>query len=52
MLSEQGVCTVIAAGLEYQVLATNDLEEPTLASCAVVEEAIIMRMEGNLWRIE
>ena len=52
MLSEQGICTVIAAGLEYQVLATNDQEEPTLASCAVVQQAIIMRTEGHLWRIE
>jgi hypothetical protein len=33
-------------------LAVNDLEEPTLASCAVVEEAIIVRTEGHLWRIE
>ena len=37
LVSEQGVCTVIAAGREYRELATNDLQEPTLASCAVVD---------------
>ena len=52
MMSERGVCTVIAAGREYQELATNDLQEPTLASCAVVDGAIIVRTERHLYRIE
>jgi outer membrane protein assembly factor BamB len=53
MVSEQGVCTVIAAsGREYQELATNDLQEATLASFAVVDGAIIVRTEGHLYRIE
>lgn len=52
VLSEEGVCTVIAAGREYRELATNDLQEPTLASCAVVERALIVRTAGHLYRIE
>jgi outer membrane protein assembly factor BamB len=52
LLSEQGVCTVIAASREYQALATNDLRETTMASPAVVENAIIVRTEGHLYRIE
>jgi outer membrane protein assembly factor BamB len=53
MVSEQGVCTVIAAsGREYQELATNDLQEATLASFAVVAGAILVRTEGHLYRIE
>ena len=52
MVSERGVCTVIAAGRQYQELATNDLQEPTLASCAVVDSAIIVRTERHLYRIE
>ena len=52
LLSEEGVCTVIAAGREYRELATNDLQEPTLASCAVVERALIVRTAGHLYRIE
>ena len=52
LVSERGVCTVIAAGREYQELATNDLQEATLASFAVVDEALIVRTERHLYRIE
>ena len=52
LLSEQGVCTVIAAGREYRELATNDLQEPALASCAVVDRALIVRTAQHLYRIE
>ena len=52
MVSEQGVCTVIAAADEYQQLARNDLQERTLASFAVVDQAIIVRTEKHLYRIE
>jgi hypothetical protein len=43
---------VIAASREYRELATNDLQEPTLASFAVVDRAIIVRTERHLYRIE
>ena len=52
LVSERGVCTVIAAGREYRELATNDLQERTLASLAVAEGAIIVRTEGHLYRIQ
>jgi outer membrane protein assembly factor BamB len=52
LLSEQGVCTVIAASREYQELATSDLQERTLASCAVVDGSIIVRTAGHLYRFE
>lgn len=52
MMSEQGICTVIAAAREYQEVATNDLQEPTLASCAVAKGAIFVRTESSLYRIE
>jgi outer membrane protein assembly factor BamB len=52
MVSEQGICTVISAGQQYQELATNDLQERTLASCAVVDQAIIVRTERHVYRIE
>jgi len=52
MVSERGVCTVIAASREYRQLATNDLQEPTLASFAVVDRAIIVRTERHLHCIE
>jgi outer membrane protein assembly factor BamB len=51
LVSERGVCTVIAAGREYRELATNDLKEPTLASFAVVDQAILARTAGHLYRI-
>jgi hypothetical protein len=43
---------VIAAADEYQQLARNDLQERTLASFAVVDQAIIVRTEKHLYRIE
>ena len=41
-----------SCSLQYQELATNDLQKPTLASCAVTNGAIIVRTEGHLYRIE
>jgi len=52
LLSEEGVCTVIAAGRQYQQLATNDLQEPVQASMAVVDRAILVRTLRHLYRIE
>lgn len=49
--SEDGLTTVLAAGESFQLLATNDLEERTLASAAVSENALFLRSENHLWRI-
>jgi len=52
IVSEEGVCTVFAAGREYRELAVTDLREQTLASCAVIDSSIIVRTAGHLYRIE
>ncbi|MEQ1860504.1 MAG: PQQ-binding-like beta-propeller repeat protein [Chthoniobacteraceae bacterium] len=49
--NETGIGTVIAAGRKFEVLATNDLAEPTLASPAVADGAIFIRSEKRLRRI-
>ena len=48
--SETGVGSVIAASRTFAKLATNALEERTLASYAVCENALIIRTEHNLYR--
>lgn len=50
-LDEQGSCTVFAAGPEPKVLATNALGERALASIAVVQNDLLIRTEGHLFRI-
>jgi outer membrane protein assembly factor BamB len=50
--SEDGETTAIAPGKEFRKLALNSLEEPTLASLAVSENALYIRSEKNLYRIE
>ncbi len=50
-LSETGVGYVVRAGRKFELLAKNELGERTLASCAVVDNAILMRSEGHLWRL-
>jgi outer membrane protein assembly factor BamB len=52
MISEEGVCTVIAAAREYQELARNDLQERTLASFAVTGQSLLVRTDEHLYRIE
>lgn len=49
---EEGVCTVVRAGDEFEQLARNDLEEATLASFAVVDNALLIRTQRRLYRIE
>ncbi len=50
--SEDGVGIVIAAGKEFNQLARNDLKERTLASYAVIDEALLIRSDKHLYRIE
>jgi outer membrane protein assembly factor BamB len=49
--NEEGVTYVVSAGTTYELLATNDLEEVTLASPAVTDNALFLRSESHLWRI-
>ncbi|MEX0613568.1 MAG: PQQ-binding-like beta-propeller repeat protein [Pirellulales bacterium] len=49
--NEAGVTYVVKAGTTFELLATNDLQERTLASPAVTNNAIFLRSELYLWRI-
>lgn len=51
-LNENGVTTVIQAGTEYESIAKNALEERTLASPVPADDALYLRSESHLWRIE
>jgi outer membrane protein assembly factor BamB len=50
--SEEGTCVVIQAGKEFEEISRNTLGERTLASYAVAEEALFIRTEKNLYRIQ
>jgi outer membrane protein assembly factor BamB len=50
-LSEEGVGTVLAPGQEFRKLATNKLNETTLASMAVSGGSIFIRSDRHLYRI-
>lgn len=48
---EKGLGVVVKPGKSFQVLAKNDLGERSLASYAVIENDLLIRTEGHLWRI-
>ena len=50
--NEDGVTTVVGSGREFKLLATNALEERIMATPAVVGDALVLRTEGHLYRIE
>jgi outer membrane protein assembly factor BamB len=50
-VNESGVGFVVKAGKSFELIAKNDLGERTLASPAVLEEAILIRTQGHLWKI-
>ena len=50
--NEVGVGFVVKAGKKYELLATNDLAERSLASYAVADGTIFIRTEKQLWRVE
>ena len=49
--NEAGVGFVVKGGKTYELLATNDLGERTLASYAVADGALFIRSESHLWKI-
>ena len=51
-LSEEGKATVIEAGRQFKVLATNQLESGFMASPAVSGKALYLRTKTHLYRIE
>jgi outer membrane protein assembly factor BamB len=50
--NETGATYVLKAGKTYELIATNDLTEPTLASLAVTDGALFVRSEKYLRRIQ
>ncbi|MBN2375172.1 MAG: PQQ-binding-like beta-propeller repeat protein [Sedimentisphaerales bacterium] len=50
--NQSGKTTVIAAGKEFKVLSTNDLDQGFMASPAVDGNALILRSKTHLYRIE
>ena len=42
---------IVARGKSFQLLATNDIEERTLASAAVSHGSLYLRSETHLWRM-
>lgn len=49
--SEDGVSSVFRAGPEFEILATNDMQDYTLSSVAVKDGRIFLRTAGWLWAI-
>ena len=49
--SEEGVTTVVAPGIEYRELATNQLDGTILASMAVANGSLFIRTHDHLYRI-
>lgn len=47
-----GRTTVVAPGPEHRELAANDLDEGLMASAAVAGDALLLRTEQHLYRIE
>lgn len=50
--NEEGVTRVLKAGTSFEVLATNDLAEKTLASPAASGPSLFLRTEKHLYRIQ
>jgi outer membrane protein assembly factor BamB len=50
--NEDGLGTVIEAGRHFQALARNDLEERALASYAAAGNALFIRTQNHLYRVQ
>ena len=51
LLTEAGLTFVLASGDEYKEIASNDLDEMSLASPAIAGGAIYIRTESKLYKI-
>ena len=51
-LNEEGEATVLSSGTEFKKMATNSLDGRTLASLAVSGQAIYVRTDQHLYRIQ
>lgn len=52
LFSEKGLATVLEPGREYKILAENQLPERLMATPAVTGEALIVRTQSSLYRLE
>ena len=52
IFSEDGIATVIDAGREFKLLASNTLDDGFMSSPAVDGNALILRTKTHLYRIE
>jgi len=50
--NQEGTTTIVEAGREFKVLATNQLDGNFLASPAIAARALFLRSETHLYRIE
>lgn len=50
-LNEEGVGSVVKAGKTFELVAKNELGERTLASPAVLDNAILVRSVSAIWKI-
>lgn len=50
--TEEGMLHVLATGSEFKQLGSHDFEERIFASPALVDDALILRTETHLYRIE
>ena len=50
-IDEQGKAAVVKPGKTFEVLATNDLQERTLASMSVCDNDLLIRTEKALYRV-
>jgi outer membrane protein assembly factor BamB len=48
-MNGQGNCTVVTAAPKLEVLATNELNEPTLSTPAIGDHKLFIRTEGHLY---
>ena len=51
VFSEEGKCSIIKTGREFEILATNELEDGFMASPAVVGNDLILRTKSHLYRV-
>lgn len=51
-LSDDGICTVVAAAPEFQIISKNDLGEKCFASPAVAGRQMLIRSHRHLFSIE
>jgi hypothetical protein len=49
IVGREGAGTVVQAGRDFKILATNDLKEKVYASPAIVDGRLYIRTWGNLY---